>query len=195
MKNQLEHQEVFNRSRSCSFGEKKNMKTINLIVLLFVLSVSAFNLSAQEKADSELFKTIKAKDDLLFGVGFNKCDISQFERLVSENFEFYHDKSGATVSKAAFIKSFKEGLCKSPDSYQSRRELVEGSMQVYPLTDKGVLYGALQTGKHRFYETEKGKPEREASTAQFTQFWKIENGEWKLSRIFSYDHQPSGQKE
>jgi hypothetical protein len=171
------------------------MKTINLIVLLFVLSVSAFDLMAQEKQDSELFKTIKAKDDLLFNVGFNKCDISQFERLVSDNFEFYHDKSGATVSKAAFIKTLKEGLCKSPDSYQSRRELIEGSMEIYPLKDNGVLYGAMQIGKHRFYETQKGKPEREASTAQFTQFWKLENGEWKLSRIFSYDHQPFNQKE
>lgn len=171
------------------------MRIIKLTFLCAILFLSINNLNAQEKEDSELFKTIKAKDSLLFNIGFNKCDISQFERLVSDNFEFYHDKSGATVSKAAFIKTLKEGLCKSPDSYQSRRELVEGSMQIYPLKDKGVLYGAIQIGTHRFYETEKGKPEREASTAQFTQFWKLENGEWKLSRVFSYDHQPSGQKE
>lgn len=60
----------------------------------------------------KLYQTLKEKDSLLFTVGFNTCDIDQFENLVSNNFEFYHDKAGITNSKAAFISGIKNGLCK-----------------------------------------------------------------------------------
>lgn len=163
------------------------MKIIKLFVVCIVLFASISNLNAQEKEDSELFKTLKTKDDLLFNVGFNTCDISRFESLLSDNFEFYHDQSGITSSKASFITSVKDGLCKS--NYKARRELVEGSLEVYPLKNKGVLYGAIQMGKHRFYELEKGKPQRFTSIAKFTHLWKLEDGNWKLLRGLSYDHQ------
>ncbi|MCE3228578.1 MAG: bla [Bacteroidetes bacterium] len=155
--------------------------------LLFFITLTSFNLLAQVDKSSELFKTLKANDSLLFNVGFNTCDISQFEKLVSDTFEFYHDEAGITRSKAAFILSIKEGLCKL--NYKPYRKLVEGSMEVYPLEKKGVMYGAIQTGKHRFYAIEKNKPERFTSVAKFTNLWLIENGQWKLSRSLSYDHQ------
>ena len=74
-------------------------------------------------------------------------------------------------------------------SYKPRRELVEGSLKVYLLKNNGVLYGAVQMGIHKFYAIEKDKPEYLTSTAKFTHLWKLENGEWKLSRVISYDHQ------
>ena len=169
------------------------MKIIKLFALSLILLTSIMSLKAQATEDSELFKTLKEKDELLFNIGFNKCKISQFESLVSDDFEFYHDLSGISSSKADFIRGLKNGLCKSPD-YQSRRELVEGSLAVYPLKNKGLIYGAIQMGEHRFYETEKGKPERAASVARFTHLWKLENGEWKLVRVLSYDHQPLDKK-
>lgn len=152
----------------------------------FLLLTTAI-LFAQESTSSELYKTLKSKDSLLFNIGFNKCDISQFENLVSDDFEFYHDKSGITSSKSAFIASIKDGLCKM--DYKAKRELVEGSVEVYPLEKNGVLYGAIQTGKHRFYAIEKGKPEHLTGVAKFTHVWLLENGVWKLSRGLSYDHQ------
>ncbi|MBK6965517.1 MAG: nuclear transport factor 2 family protein [Bacteroidales bacterium] len=85
---------------------------------------------------------------MLFEVGFNNCDITQFENLVSEDFEFYHDKSGITATKADFIAGIRDGLCKM--NYKARRELVENSLEVYPMENKGVLYGVIQTGSHRF---------------------------------------------
>lgn len=169
------------------------MKIIKLFVFGFVLFISINNLTAQKiKEDSELFKILKDKDELLFNIGFNKCDISQFEKLVSDDFEFYHDQSGITPSKIAFIKSIKDGLCKL--SYTARRELVAGSLEVYPLKNNGVLYGAIQMGKHRFYAIEKDKPEYFTSIAKFTHLWKLENGDWKLLRVLSYDHQTSDSK-
>ncbi len=157
------------------------------IIISIALFFTFFNLYAQVDKSSELFKTLKTKDSLLFNVGFNTCDISQFENLVSDNFEFYHDKAGMTLSKSAFIASIKDGLCKL--SYKPRRELVENTLQVYPLKKNGILYGAIQMGTHRFYAIEKDKPEYLTDVAKFTAVWLLENGNWKVSRELSYDHE------
>jgi hypothetical protein len=166
------------------------MRTTIISILLLLTS---FKLFAQVDKSSELFRTLKTKDSLLFNVGFNTCDIGQFENLVSDNFEFYHDKAGITLSKSAFISSIKDGLCKL--SYKPRRELVENSLQVFPLEKNGVLYGAIQMGTHRFYAIEKDKPEYLTDVAKFTHVWLLENGNWKLSRGLSYDHQGNETKD
>lgn len=165
-----------------------------LIGLLFFQVQSGFS---QEEKNSELYKVIMSRDSLLFTIGFNTCDASQFENLYSEQFEFYHDRDGES-NKAQFIYNFKNGLCASPTTYQARRELVPGSTEIYPLYKKGVLYGAIQTSMHRFYETSAAKNEpllkkneRLGDTARFTHLWILENNVWKLKRSLSYDHSPS----
>ena len=159
------------------------MKATIISIVLFLISHSLFS---QVDKSSELFKTLKTRDSLLFNVGFNTCDIKQFENLVSDNFEFYHDQAGLTDSKSAFIESIKNNVCKL--SYKPRRELDEKSLTVYPLEKNGVLYGAIQMGTHRFYAIEKDKPEYLTSVANFTHVWLLENGSWKLSRGLSYNH-------
>ncbi len=160
------------------------MKTVTITILLVLTSL---NLFSQVDKSSELFKTLQKQDSLLFNVGFNTCDITQFENIISDSFEFYHDQAGIINSKADFITSIKNNICKL--SYKARRELVDGSLQVFPLEKNGVMYGAVQTGKHRFYALEKDKPEYLTSVAQFTNVWLLEKGQWKLSRCLSYDHQ------
>ncbi|MBK6965502.1 MAG: nuclear transport factor 2 family protein [Bacteroidales bacterium] len=159
------------------------MKPTLLLLLLFLFTFSLFS---QVAPSSALFRTLKAQDSLLFEVGFNNCDITQFENLVKEDFEFYHDKSGITATKADFIAGIRDGLCKM--NYKARRELVENSLEVYPMENKGVLYGVIQTGSHRFYEVKDVKPDQLTSVAKFTHVWLLENGSWKLSRGLSYDH-------
>lgn len=156
------------------------------LFLFCFLTISWFS-SAQVNKNSPLYKTILEKDSLLFNIGFNTCDISQFDALLSENFEFYHDKSGISDRKK-FLSDLKNGLCKSPETYQSRRELIPEKTQVFPLYENGELYGAIQYGEHRFYEKMEGKAEQYASTAKFTHVWIIENGKWKLKSGLSYDH-------
>lgn len=160
------------------------MKLVLVCFLTFCLSFSVF---AQADKSSELFRTLKVNDSLLFNQGFNKCDITQFENLVCDKFEFYHDKSGITASKSAFIASIKDGICKL--DYKPYRKLVEESLEVYPLEKNGVLYGAIQMGKHNFYAIEKDNSQHTTSIAKFIHIWLIEHGKWKLSRGISYDHQ------
>lgn len=159
------------------------MRTI-LLFLFLVLNSSL--LFSQVDPSSTLFRTLQTRDSLLFNIGFNTCDISQFENLISNDFEFYHDKSGITATKADFIAGIRDGLCKM--SYKARRELVENSLEVYPLENQGVLYGAIQMGNHCFYEVVPGKPDKLTSVARFTHVWLLEDGSWKLGRGLSYDH-------
>ena len=159
------------------------MKTLVLSILFFLTAV---NLSAQVDTSAALFLALKTRDSLLFNVGFNTCDIRQFETLVSDSFEFYHDQAGITSSKSAFISGIKNGLCTLP--YKAIRILDESTLTVYPLKKNGVLYGAMQMGVHRFYAREQGKPDRLTSTARFTHLWLLDAGAWKLSKGFSYDH-------
>lgn len=155
-------------------------------IFLFFLAISSLATIGQVDKESVLYKAIKEKDSLLFNLGFNNCDIKQFENLVSENFEFYHDQAGITNSKAEFINGIKNGICKL--SYKPKRLLAENKMEVYPLEKNGVLYAAIQTGIHNFYAVENNKSEYLTSIAKFTHVWILENGDFKLTKGLSYDH-------
>lgn len=144
-------------------------------------------LAAQSSYRSSVFRQLFSKDSLLFEVGFNACDVTQFETLLAENFEFYHDKSGITSSKADFVKSIRDGLCMN--ALHPMRKLVAGSMEVFPLYQDGNLYGAIQNAKHRFFERMENGISEFRSIASFTHLWILEEGEWKLKRCLSFDHQ------
>lgn len=135
--------------------------------------------------NQEIFDSLKTKDSLLFSLGFNKCDTNQIRLLTSEDFEFYHDQSGITNSKEKFILGI-AGLCNM--QYKPTRELAPNSLKIYPLYNNGELYGAIQTGEHLFYAEERDKPKYLTSTARFTHVWIIQEGNWKLKRVLSYDH-------
>lgn len=153
---------------------------------LVLLCISS-TLFGQVSKTSELYKTLKQNDSLMFEVGFNRCDLAPFEQLLSADLEFYHDKGGILNSKAEFIETMKNGICKS-DDFVARRVLLENTLEVYPLYNNGIIYGAIQQGVHQFYEKPKGRPETTGSIAKFTHLWLLKNEQWVLKRILSYDH-------
>lgn len=134
-----------------------------------------------------LFNLLKTHDSLLFEVGYNTCNTSVFDNLLSDNFEFYHDEAGTTLSKAKFIADFKQNVCGL--NYKAKRVLDPTSLRVYPLYHNDTLYGAMETGTHSFLGIEKNKPEYLTSVARFSLLWLLEHGSWKLRRVVSYDHQ------
>lgn len=161
------------------------MKKAFLFTLFLLSSLLAY---VQMEESSETYKTIMKNDSLLFQVGFNTCAIKQFEDILSEDFEFYHDKSGSSGRKK-FLKDLRSGLCGDPGHYQSRRELIGGSTMIYALFNNGKLYGAIQEGVHQFFEKQTGKPEKFGSSARFTHVWLLKNGVWKLARSLSFAHE------
>ena len=152
-----------------------------VFILLLFFSANAVN--AQVENSSELFKTLQENDRLLFEEGFNKCDIAQFEKLISEDLEFYHDQGGVMTSKKQFMDNTKNNLCRKGFK-KNDRILVKNSLQVFPMYNNGKLYGAIQNGVHRFGN----------SSAKFTHLWILENQQWKLKRVLSYDHKEDSKK-
>ena len=153
-----------------------------ILIILFL----SHPLSAQDSED--LFKTLQKQDSLIFEIGFNQCNTQVFDELVAADFKFYHDQSGITPDKESFIIGIRDGLCAM--NYKAIRELDESSLRVFPLYDNGRIYGALQTGSHRFYAISEGSPRTLTSTALFNHLWILMDGTWKLKEVISYDHVP-----
>ncbi|MGH1518136.1 serine hydrolase [Chryseobacterium sp. JK1] len=162
-------------------------KTASLALLFFTL-LSNYIQAQLPKTDS-LYRTIMSKDSLFFSVAYNTCDIPKMESFLSEKFEFYHDKGGF-AEKNKFITDFKNGLCKSPETYQLKRVLIEKSTEVYPMYKEGKIYAAIQKGDHEFYEKIEKQAEKLVGEAKFTHLWILENGEWKLKNSLSFNHHP-----
>ena len=161
------------------------MRPVHTILLIVSVLTAKTAIGQSQK---ELFELLRAKDSLLFDIGFNECDLEQSGALLTDDLEFYHDQGGITASKAEFMQVMRSGIC-SGGKYTSRRELLRESLEVYPLYENGELYGAIQMGIHRFYERKEGGPEREGSTARFTHLWLLTADGWKIKRVLSYDHQ------
>jgi hypothetical protein len=114
------------------------------------------------------------------------CNTAKNETFFTDDIEFYHDKGGLTRSRKTLVEELRNNFC-GEGKTRLRRELIKGSMHVFPINN----YGAVQMGDHRFYVTENGK-EVLSGVAKFIHVWKYENGVWRISRVFSYDHSAPG---
>ncbi len=160
-------------------------------VLAFACSWAAAPAAAQAQNDAKaaggLYERIAALDAALFDA-YNRCDIDKVGTFFTEDLEFYHEKGGLTLTRDASLALMKKNLC-AGGGYHLRRELVEGSMEVRPIGD----YGAVQTGEHRFYLTQKGQPETLDGIGKFVMLWRKKDGEWRISRVISYGFRPPNQ--
>jgi hypothetical protein len=158
------------------------MRKFFAVVLMIVLGGVATGARAQTvpsldeiKSDAELTKAITTLDKELFDA-YNTCNIEKLGTLVVDDLEFYHDKTGLAVGKQVFLDAIKNNICG-----KVTRQLVAGSLEVYPLHG----YGAVEIGTHRFYHPGMEGP---AGEAKFVTLWQYKDGAWKVSRVISYDH-------
>lgn len=165
-----------------------NLRTVPRIILsvllLFALT-AAFAADAQPatgKSTDPLFDTISALDAAVFDA-FNHCsDSTQLQKHASyfaTDVEFYHDTGGVTWTRDAMIANTEKNVCG-----HFRRELVAGTLQVYPIKD----FGAIEQGVHRFCQFKTGKCE---GMADFLILWRNQNSTWQITRVFSYGHRPN----
>lgn len=124
----------------------------------------------------ELFRTIASLDTALFD-SYNSCDLQKFKTFFTDDVEFYHDQGGLTVGAQTLTEQVNNNICG-----KARRELVAGTLQVYPMHG----YGAVETGVHRFYQP--GKGNEPTGEAKFIHLWQKKDGAWKITRVISYDH-------
>jgi len=151
-----------------------------LLILPLIAASLAVTAQTPEKQPSEvsLRQTVQSLDTKLFDA-YNHCDIPTLSSLVSDDLEFYHDKTGLAVGKDKFLSSIKQYICGKVE-----RSLVASSLEVYPLDG----YGAVEIGTHRFHHPDQPVGDV-AGEAKFVMLWQNSNGVWKLTRVISYDHE------
>jgi len=158
---------------------KKTMKAVILFVSLLVGLIS--NSFSQEKkvapTSKALYQEISQMDSVMFNA-FNNQDFKTFKNLFTQDLEWFQDNDGLVPFKTVF-KNFENTFKKE---YKLTRELVKGSLEVYPLKN----YGAIEIGEHKFRHIENGK--EEIGTFKFVMIWKHENNQWKISRVISFGH-------
>jgi ketosteroid isomerase-like protein len=160
------------------------MKLRRMLLILPLLAASTIQVQAQppqSKADHDkLFQTIEALDAQLFDA-YNRCDLEKLGGFFTEDLEFYHDQTGLSRSRQSMIDSVKQYICG-----KVRRDLVPGSLEVYPL--KG--YGAVEIGVHRFCDPKTNEKCGEVSgAAKFVMLWQEnKDGSWQIPRVISFDH-------
>jgi ketosteroid isomerase-like protein len=141
------------------------------------------NVPALDKIQNqeELTRAVTALDAALFDA-YNTCDLDKFASFIFDDVEFYHDQGGVTLGKAALTDAIKKNICG-----KVTRELVPGTLKIYPM--KG--YGALEVGVHRFHHP--GHEDTEGvGEGQFIHLWQYKDGAWKITRVISYDHHAAG---
>jgi ketosteroid isomerase-like protein len=157
------------------------------VVLLLVFLLCTGWANAQPGNDSpaakELYDRIASLDAALF-VAYNACDIDKVGTFFTADLEFYHEKGGLTLGREASLALMRKNLCGGEN--RVRRELVKGSLEVRPIND----YGAVETGEHRFYLTQKGQAEKLDGIGKFVMLWRQKDGEWRISRVVSYGFRP-----
>jgi len=136
-----------------------------------------YSLTKNYKPDNQqLFDTITKLDSIFFGA-YNTCSASldKYASFFSDNIEFYHDQGGLMTSKQDIIDATKKNICG-----KVTRELVKGSVEVYPIKN----FGAIEIGLHKFHNNQ--EPVGTLSkVGRFTIIWEYKNNEWKIVRVIS----------
>jgi ketosteroid isomerase-like protein len=161
------------------------MKTIFLLtsVVLALAFLSAAEAAGQTTSPTpspgarELTETIARMDAELFDT-FNAHNLDALMAMFTDDLEFYQDNDGLKNYRQS-KDDFKKLFTNVPDI---KRDLVKGSLEVYPVKD----YGAIEIGTHRFCHIENDK--EECGLFRFVHVWRKIGDSWKISRVISYGH-------
>ena len=121
-----------------------------------------------------MYNTIVNLDSIFFDA-YNNCSIDVQSAFYSDSIEFYHDQGGLTTSKQDILDATKKNICG-----KVTRELVKGSIEVYPI--KG--YGAVEMGSHKFHNNTE-KENTPSKIGKFVIIWQHKNNLWKITRVIS----------
>ena len=126
-------------------------------------------------SSASLTRQIETIDRDLFDA-FNGCELKKLDSFFSPALEFYHDLNGVTWTRERFIGDVQKNVCG-----KFRRELVPGTMKVFPLG----TWGAMYSGTHRFCQSGATRCE---GIGRFMHLLENRDGVWRVTRIVSYDH-------
>ena len=155
-------------------------KLMVLLLSIFIYSNAlAQNQNERKVANTqiELFNKVANLDSSLFAA-YNSKNLNLMKTYFTKDLEWYQDNGGLID----FEKVFSNFQSIFNRDYDLKRNLIKESLEVHPIEG----YGAIEIGKHQFKHIENGK--LEIGTFKFLMIWKNDNGNWKISRVISYDH-------
>jgi hypothetical protein len=157
------------------------MKNLITLFLSFSIYSTALAQSQTEKKalviEKQLFEKVAKLDSSLFAA-YNSKNLDLMKTYFTKDLEWYQDNGGLID----FEKVFENFNSIFNRDYDLKRNLIKESLEVHPIEG----YGAIEIGKHQFKHIENGK--LEIGTFKFLMIWKNDNGNWKISRVVSYDH-------
>jgi len=153
------------------------MKMSMIAGALVAIAMTGAAGSPQAPTDRQLYDEIVRADRVMFDA-FNSHNVDGLMASFSEDLEFYHDKDGRL--SFSDVRGGFDRMFKSPEA--PRRELVAGSMRVYPIPK----FGAMQIGSHRFCHVENGKDD--CGVFDFAMVWQQQGTRWRVTRVLSYGH-------
>ena len=153
------------------------MRKIAIVAALLAAACTSTAPPPAASTPDPLYAEIARLDREMFEA-YNAHDAAKLASYFDEKLEFYHDTGGLLTLDMAM-----GGLTSNFAKHNGiRRDLVPGSLQVYPIAN----YGAIQTGAHRFCHKEDGKDD--CGTFQFLHVWQKQERGWRITRAVSYDH-------
>lgn len=154
--------------------KRKVIIALSLFVTVYCTAREGSGSDNHKPEFSELYSTIAALDSI-FWKAYNDCDLETQSRLYSENIEFYHDQAGLINSKQMILDATRENICGN-----IRRDLVKGTLEVYPLPG----YGAVEMGMHTFQDITNpgGEP---SQPGKFIVVWQQKGSDWTITRVIS----------
>lgn len=150
---------------------------VSLAIILAISGILQGYTQQNPPVDPDLYNIIARQDSLLFEA-FNSRDLEGMKMYFDESLEVYQDNTGVR-NFAETIDAF-AGLFEM--DYILHRELLKGSLEVFPIKD----FGAIETGSHTFCHMENGQPD--CGIFRFMHIWKLTEGKWKISRLITYGH-------
>ena len=153
------------------------LRTIPIVRLIFVLIVFIYSDQAnaqtyQNLSPEELTKKIAYMDSVLF-YAFNTCDVNLSKSLFTEDLEFYHDAGGLTN----YSQNVNSILQRCNRETKVRRELVKGTLEVFPIKD----FGASRDWKSSFLLYREGTGGKAGRDIQICSY--LEKYKWGLEDI------------
>ncbi|USX27613.1 nuclear transport factor 2 family protein [Oxalobacteraceae bacterium OTU3CINTB1] len=160
------------------------MMGLRLILLAVMFFVVQGQVVAAEPKPADLEAAVRQADNA-YWAAYNRADPVAMNAFLADDVEFYHDRGGTLIGKKALAAVNSE---MGTGDHTLRRDAIPGTVKFFPMRKDDVIYGYLSTGEHQFTVLPKDKPEFLAGRALFTQLWVLQGKEWKVSRIFSYEH-------
>jgi hypothetical protein len=127
--------------------------------------------------DKALYNKIKSLDSVLFNA-YNQQDLTKMRSYFTKEIEWYEDNGG--------LLNYETVIAKFQAIFNKREkisiELIKETLEVHPIKD----FGAVENGQYRFRHLENGKLKE--GIFKFLILWKNDRGNWKITRVVSFDH-------